>query len=114
MLGQYLIYMREQMIGKIPKGAKRSNKWPQVRSAHLKSQPICQVCGGKKNLQVHHIKAFHIHPELELEPSNLITLCEEASKNDHLLFGHLRSFKSINEKVMEDVVLWRGKIKNRP
>lgn len=101
---------------KIPKGSKRSDHWPKVRRQHLNANPVCAVCGGKKKLEVHHIKPFHLFPKLELDPTNLITLCE--NKNDgvncHLLFGHLGNFKSVNANVVEDASTWNKKIAERP
>jgi hypothetical protein len=69
-----------------------------------------------KKLEVHHIKPFHLHPELELEPKNLITLCENKSDgvNCHLLFGHLGSFRSFNVRVISDAIEWKAKILSRP
>ena len=64
--------------------SERSGRWPAVRAAFLKLHPCCEACGTKTNLNVHHIKPFHLWPELELEPSNLITLCEK----HHFYFGH--------------------------
>jgi 5-methylcytosine-specific restriction enzyme A len=97
-------------------GKKRSNKWPSVRRAYLKKHPKCFVCLGIKKIEVHHKKPFHLHPELELDPTNLITLCENEKNgvNCHLLFGHLGNFKSLNENVEDDTKNWRGKIMNRP
>ena len=92
----------------------RSGKWPTVRNNHLKLNPICAVCGGKENLNVHHIQDFHQYPELELDSNNLITLCEGHVVNCHLLFGHLLNFRSININVIEDVKIWNNKIKTRP
>ena len=96
-------------------GKKRSNQWPKVRKQHLSLSPACEVCGGTKKLEVHHKKPFHLHPELELDLSNLITLCENDKNgvNCHLLFGHLGSYRSLNPDVDSDVAIWRGKIKNR-
>lgn len=101
---------------KVPKGSKRSDKWPDVRKAHLKIQPHCALCGGHLKLQVHHIRPFHLHPELELEPTNLITLCEnkKGGANCHLLFGHLGNFSSFNVDVVKDSEQWSAKIKDRP
>lgn len=97
-------------------GVTRSNEWPTVRKHHLAQSPSCVLCGGKKKLEVHHIKPFHLHPQLELDPTNLITLCE--AKNDgincHLLFGHLGSFKSFNKGVKTDAQVWYQKIQSRP
>jgi hypothetical protein len=100
----------------MPKGLKRSGHWPAARKAHLAKHPLCEVCGGKKKLEVHHIKPFHLHPELELDPTNFITLCENDKDgvNCHLLFGHLGNFKSYNENVVHDSKEWCNKIKTRP
>jgi 5-methylcytosine-specific restriction endonuclease McrA len=101
---------------KVPKGKKRSNQWPKVRKAFLAKNPTCALCGGKKKLEVHHKMPFHLHPELELDPKNLITLCEndKGGANCHLLFGHLGNFKSFNHTVHEDTHAWNEKIKSRP
>lgn len=80
---------------------KRSPKWPEVEQAHLKIQPVCACCGSDKKLNVHHKKPFHLYPELELEPTNLITLCMD--KECHLLLGHGDNFKDYNPNVDEDV-----------
>ena len=90
--------------GKAPLSAKRSSKWSKVRDAFLEKNPVCACCGGTKKLQVHHIKPFHSHPELELEESNLITLCRVKKKgiDCHLLVGHLGWFKNCNPNVIED------------
>jgi 5-methylcytosine-specific restriction endonuclease McrA len=64
-------------------------------------------------LQVHHIKPFHLHPHLELEPTNLITLCEVKGRDHHLLLGHLDEWASYNERVREDVKRHHGKSANQ-
>lgn len=81
---------------------KRSPHWPSVRKKHLEEHATCAACGGKKKLQVHHIQPFHSHPQLELEPSNLITLCEAAGKDDHIVYGHGDSFHYWNPNVVAD------------
>lgn len=83
--------------------AKRSNEWPKLEKSHLEANPFCACCSSKNNLQVHHKKPFHLHPELELDPTNLITLCMD---NDcHLLVGHGDSFKAYNPDVESDAKL---------
>ena len=86
-------------------GADRSSKWPAVRSAHLKAHPCCAVCGTRKDVQVHHIKPFHIKPELELDPNNLVTLCTSKywGFNCHLAVGHGGNFRYENANVIEDI-----------
>jgi 5-methylcytosine-specific restriction endonuclease McrA len=89
----------------------RSWKWSDVRKEHLKIQPTCQACGRSDNLEVHHIEPFHLRPEKELDPNNLITLC---SKPCHLTFGHLMDYKSWNMDVVNDCSNYLSKLKTRP
>jgi 5-methylcytosine-specific restriction enzyme A len=101
---------------KVPPGSKRSEHWPKARADFLKLNPTCKLCGGNKKLEVHHIRPFHLHPELELDPKNFITLCEEKQDgaNCHLLCGHLGNFKSYNTAVELDALDWNRKITHRP
>jgi len=96
--------------------AARSPKWPGVEKAHLALHPVCERCGGKTKLNVHHIKPYHLYPTLELEPTNLITLCEQGTGgvNCHLAFGHLGDFKSYNVDVVQDTAIWKVKLLNKP
>lgn len=82
----------------------RSSEWPELEKKHLKEQPICQWCHGAINLQVHHIEPFHLHPELELDPNNLITLCETKPLNCHLIHGHLGSWKKFNIDIVKQCI----------
>lgn len=82
----------------------RSPEWPRVAHEHLSIEPACVACGHKgRGLQVHHIKPFHLYPELELDPHNLITLCEIKGRDHHLLLGHLDNWESYNPNVHTDV-----------
>jgi hypothetical protein len=94
----------------------RSPKWPAVRAAHLLAHPACEACGERREkvLNVHHIVPFHVDASKELDPANLITLCEGESVNCHLLFGHLKNWRSWNVDVRKDAAEWRAKIKSRP
>lgn len=84
-------------------GRERSPEWRRVAREHLLREPRCVVCGYKgRHLQVHHIKPFHLHPHLELDPQNLITLCEARGREHHLLIGHLDAWDSYNEHVRAD------------
>ena len=97
-------------------GPMRSDKWPTIRALHLRQFPTCAACGGIEKLEAHHINPFHLEPDLELDPLNLITLCESDKNgvNCHLFFGHLGCFLSYNIDVCIDVVAWERKILNRP
>jgi hypothetical protein len=90
--------------------AKRSPHWASVRGHHLENNPACVACGRTERLQVHHIRPFHVFPELELDPANLMTLCEmfvndgdDTNDNHHLHLGHGGDFRNTNEKVLDDV-----------
>lgn len=87
----------------------RSTHWAAVERMHLHHEPVCQMCGGRTNLQVHHVLPFHQHPELELDPTNLITLCQP----HHLLAGHLMRWAAINSDVRADAAHWRARIASR-
>jgi len=81
----------------------RSPHWETIRKNHLKLEPECAACGITKHLQVHHKQPFHLHPELELEQSNLITLCEQkGDEGCHLKLGHLGNWKSFNPNIEAD------------
>ena len=102
--------------GKVPVGLPRSSLWPKARLQHLLNNPTCSVCGGKDKLEVHHIRPFHLHPDLELDPTNFVTLCESDLNgvNCHLYHGHLGNFKSYNVDVITDAATWLGKLRGRP
>lgn len=91
--------------------ATRSPKWSSVRKQHLKNFPECAACGRKDKLEVHHKIPVHINPALELDPSNLLTLCDSPC---HLVFGHLLNYKSYNTNVDNDCLQYRSKVKHRP
>lgn len=88
----------------VVKGDKdRSSKWPTFRKHVLEKHPFCAYCGGTEKLQVHHIAPFHLHPELELDETNVIVLCEKPETDHHLHIGHLGNFRSEgNPNVVED------------
>ena len=74
----------------VPK--RRSPFWPRLEKKYLLNNSKCAFCGCTSNLNVHHKKPFYLYPELELDESNLITLC--MGKNEcHLKIGHGNNFK---------------------
>ena len=99
-----LKYLGMKAKGEIPLTAKRSPQWSKIRNEHLKSNPTCVSCGSTKTLEVHHIKPFHIFPELELDQTNLITLCENSTNGIvcHLFIGHRGCYRDNNDDVVED------------
>lgn len=91
--------------------AYRSPKWSSVRKQHLNNQPNCMACGKNKKVEVHHIEPVHLNPDRELDPSNLITLCDDPC---HFVFGHLLDYKSWNKDVINDCKVYLNKVKNKP
>ena len=92
----------------------RSGRWRTVRARHLAAHPACAACGGRKKVTVHHIKPFHLAPHCELDPDNLVTLCEHSDHDCHLIFGHLLNFKSFNVNVLPDSARYLAALENRP
>jgi hypothetical protein len=81
---------------------KRSSGWQKVRDDFVNKNPTCAACGGRSLLNVHHVKPFHEHPELELDESNLIVLCEGSrGVNCHFAFGHSFNWKAWQPDVRE-------------
>ncbi len=109
-------HLTDAAQGKHPLKTARSPRWPAVREGFLSQHPRCAVCGGIEKLEVHHIHPFHLHPELELDTTNLITLCESWKNgiNCHLAIGHLGNFRSFNPDVAADAAALAQKIANRP
>jgi hypothetical protein len=77
---------------------KRSSKWDDLQKEFLKKEPVCQICGTDKKLQVHHKKPFHDFPELELEESNLVTLCM-GERECHLRIAHGSSWRTYSPNI---------------
>lgn len=84
------------------KSRHRSSRWDDVRDNYLLVHAQCEACGGIKSLQVHHIVPFHVDPNKELDPDNLVTLCM-GDYDCHLTVGHGGSFRHYNPDVREDV-----------
>lgn len=58
-------------------------KWRE--SVLKRDKYVCQKCGSSKKLNVHHIKAFSLFPDLREDINNGITLCEKCHKKLHKL-----------------------------
>ena len=80
-------------------GTPRSPKWPALAKAHLKQEGWCRYCGSVEHLEVHHVLPFHLFPDQELNPANLITLCMNPASLCHLRIGHLGDWFKYNPKV---------------
>ncbi len=94
-------------------GISRSPEWPRVCRAFIEAHPVCAACTATVGLQSHHVMPFHYcilagRHDLELDPRNLIALCEtetgDLAQNHHLLLGHLDDFKSYNPSARIDAI----------
>jgi 5-methylcytosine-specific restriction protein A len=94
-------------------GVPRSPQWKEVRQKWLSEHNECVVCRKKTMLNVHHIKPFHLYPELELDPINFITLCEHSGLNCHFLIGHSADWLAYNPNVVEDSLFFRSRLDTR-
>ncbi len=105
--------LKDRIQGKAPKGARRSSNWKKVKQTHLEANPKCAICESTHVLEVHHLIPFHIAPDKELDPDNLITLCENKKYgiNCHLLVGHLGNYRRVNLSCKLDSMLWNMKLK---
>lgn len=97
-------------------GVPRSPKWAGVRAGHLKQFPACAACGSRKCVEVHHVVpvSWPGGKELELDPANLLTLCESKTMNCHLWIGHLGDFRSRNPNAVADAAAVLAKVRGRP
>ena len=80
----------------------RSSKWSGVRKAAIARSPKCAACGSTQLLQVHHFVPYHLHPELELDPKNLVVMCMGPNEC-HLLVAHGDNFKLFNPQLAADL-----------
>lgn len=104
----YSLFAKEVSILALP----RSSKWRKVRCQFLMENPKCAVCGSKKNVVPHHIIPVHLDPDKELDPNNLISLCENKNFNCHFFFGHLKNWTKYNLNIVEDAKIWNQKLKS--
>ncbi len=83
----------------------RSGRWPAVRAAHLREHPSCAACGSADHstIQVHHCVPYHLDRTKELDLSNLLSLCEDGTSQDHFHVGHNgTSWRDFNPHVRAD------------
>lgn len=112
---RHLIRVVKSLVREHQKRTTRSPKWREVEKNWKREHASCAACGGTRLIQVHHVVPFHLHPELELDEKNLITLC--MSKWEcHIRIGHGDDFKAYNPDVRADAAmslrrpLWRKRL----
>lgn len=97
-------------------GAQRSPHWRKFRAEQIQLRGgRCELCGSTEVLELHHIEKFSTNPSRELDPSNVCILCE-SGKNGvvcHRFFGHYGDYRKINSDVLDDIKIWKEKLKGR-
>ena len=91
-------YQNSQSQHDLVFGTPRSPHWHAVQHQTVKEHPYCAACGSTEDLNVHHKLPFHVRPDLEVTPSNLIVLC----RVHHFDLGHLRNWNKWNPNVQQD------------
>ena len=56
--------------------------------AKIESTPVCEVTGSNKNLVIHHLESYNIHPELGADPNNMVRVTEDIHKEFHNIYGY--------------------------
>ena len=84
--------------GPIRPKVRRDPRWSTARKDYLKHHPVCVACGTKNKLEVHHVIPVHVDKGRELDPTNMITLCQD----DHLVFGHFHDWQAWNPAAAVD------------
>lgn len=97
------------MESPLMEGKPRSSQWPTVRAEKLEATPKCEACerGDRTSNQVHHIKPYHLFPELELERSNLLTMCPAC----HFVIGHLGDWRLYDPDVYASSIIHRERVR---
>jgi len=65
-----------------------------AKRAYKKKNPVCAVCGYKKDLEIHHIVPVHVDASKALDYDNFITLCDWRNHGCHYVWGHFRNFRT--------------------
>lgn len=104
-----------RQLGELPPPieVQRSSAWRGVRDEFLIDNPTCAVCDGDKFLEVHHVRPYHMFPDLELYKPNLITLCDHPARRCHFMIGHLGDWRSWNPEVHKTAEYLNRLIRNR-
>lgn len=84
----------------------RSPKWSSLRDRFTKEKKRCAISGLETDLEVHHVKPFHLFPDLELEWDNLCLL----TRPIHYLVGHCCKWSYYNARFPQHLDQWRENV----
>ena len=66
---------------------RESSEYSQFRTSVLKRDKVCQCCGSKDDLIVHHLFSFSEYNHLGADTKNGVVLCKECHKRYHSQYG---------------------------
>lgn len=92
--------------------AARSPQWAKLRDEFLREHPTCAACGSRDYIVPHHLMPVHLFPTLELDPANLLPLCE-GTRQCHFRIGHAFSWRHFNRFAAQDAALQLKRIRSR-
>lgn len=65
----------------------QSEKWKDIKNAHLMQYPICEICNKELAEDVHHISTFLINNSIDIEKAfdydNLMSVCKRCHGKLH-------------------------------
>lgn len=65
----------------------QSEKWKEIKNAHLMQYPICEICNKELAEDVHHISSFLIDGNIDIEKAfdldNLLSVCKKCHGKLH-------------------------------
>lgn len=73
-----------------------SKEYIRFRESVLKRDGVCQCCGSKEELEVHHSLPFSQYNSLGADTNNGITLCKECHREYHSQYGYKRKNNPIS------------------
>lgn len=93
-------------------GRPRSPRWPAVRRAHLAKHPRCAACGRLSGAEVHHILPVSAPggKAAELDPSNLLTMCDDSTRSCHFFLAHLLNWSAHDPDIARHAAEFRARL----
>ena len=79
---------------------KRHKWWNKLKQKYLQENPKCEWCGQDADT-VHHIIPVHVNRDLEMEESNLMSLCDNRTRKCHFIVAHYCHWVKYNDKIKE-------------
>ena len=65
----------------------QSEKWKDIKNAHLMEYPICEICNKELAEDVHHISTFLVNNSIDIELAfdydNLLSVCKKCHGKIH-------------------------------